>query len=72
MTDKAQREDVKARDEAGRMSVALDQYAKARHAASVAEGSCYPIVGHGAADKHRADARAALHFYPELLAMLER
>jgi hypothetical protein len=60
-------EDAIQRDLAGRLSGALKAYAEHRHLALVAERNEDAYSAH----LHRADARACLHMYPELLAIVE-
>lgn len=66
-TDQIVATDSYARDRARRMAAALDAYATCRHYATIAvlDGD------ERSAEGHRADARAALHLYPELLAIVE-
>jgi hypothetical protein len=62
-----QHEDILCRDRAERMATALANYGSARHFANKA-------VGAGdlrSAAAFRADARAALHGFPRLIAMVE-
>ncbi len=67
-------EDMRARDQADRLADALQRYGRCRHAANVAEGA-FTASGEDvyarAARGHRADARAELHRWPALLAMVE-
>jgi hypothetical protein len=62
-----QHEDILCRDRAERMASALAHYGSARHFANkaVARGDLRSAAG------FRADARAALHCFPKLLAMVE-
>lgn len=66
-TDAVVAADSSARDRARRMSDALDAYATCQHFATIAvlDGA------NQSAEDHRADARAKLHLYPELLALME-
>lgn len=68
-------EDTDARDRAAKMSGALKVYSEMRHWASVAD-AMHKRTGAGRdrreAEGFRADARAALHEYPELQALVER
>ena len=65
--DKIVATDSYARDRARKMATALDAYATCRHYATIAvlDGD------ERSAEGHRADARAKLHLWPQLLAMVE-
>ncbi len=60
-------EDMRARDRARAMADALSAFGASRHYAQIASRDGFE---HSAAG-HRADARAALHRWPALLAMVE-
>ena len=63
-----QHKDITSRQRADRMALALTSYATLMHAAFEAERMHDDA---GSATLLRADARAALHMHPQLLAMVE-
>ncbi len=63
----ARMDDIRHRDAASRRAEALASYARRRQYAQIAELHDDPR----SAERHRADARASLHMFPALLAMVE-